>query len=699
MTPIAKEAQISELGANLDRDISIEAETTEVSLSDETDHNVDGIDDVESAPGVVHRFSKLVKGVSRLGGYIAGGLTLALCLLIVADVVTRWLDIPLTGVLELSQYLFMPVLVFLSLSYAQSVGEHIRATILIDRLSSNGALIVNLSAQLVTLATTVVLALSATSAADYATSIKLQAVGAISFALWPIKIIVAIGLFLLALQVFSGLISMIFALKESVANSQQRGAPERSNRTLIWSSLILLFGLTALLLFVKMPPLGTGVVVVLLTIVLMLAGIPIGFAILVPSALGLWVLVGFNAVLVSFEDIPFNTTASWSLTVIPMFVLMGTAMANFNLTAKVFYAAKQWMGRLPGGLAVSTNFAGAGLAAASGSSIAITYSLGRVAIPEMLSAGYKPKLATASVAMSGTLGMLIPPSIILVVYASTAGTPVGPQLMAGVIPGICLAVLFATLILLWSGVKKDLAPRGDLSGVNWASRLKSVPGILPMTLIVVAIIGGMFGGIFTPTEAGAVGAFLAMTIGWATNKSTRNARGLAQGILLSIREAVAGVAPIFLLLIGVHTLTRVVALTGIADAVSGSVSALGLERITFLLVLIPIIIIMGMFMDSMAMILLLVPVLSPTLLQLDVDLVWFGIFLIILVEIGMVTPPIGILSYVVHRVARSTFRTHRKEVTLSEVFKGIIPFLVPAILLLIFIILVPGFVMMGAVGG
>lgn len=658
----------------------------------------DGIEDVSSCPEPVKRFSAAVAKLSQAGGYIAGVATLVMCLMIVADVAARWLDWPLTGVLEISQYLLMPVLVFMSLSYAQSIGEHIRATILIDRLTVRGALIVNLAAQLVTLLTTVVLAVAATGSARHATSIQLKAVGAIEFPLWPIKILVAIGLFMLALQVFSGLVSMLFALREVSRNRGTQLKAGSDNRTLLWFLVALMLVLTASLLFVTMPPMATGLVVIVLTVLLMLAGIPIGFAILIPSALGLWTMVGFNAVLVSFEDIPFNTTASWSLTVIPMFILMGTAMANFNLTAKLFDAAKQWLSHLPGGLAVSTNFAGAGMAAASGSSLAITYSLGRIAIPEMLTAGYKPKLATASVAMAGTLGMLIPPSIIMVVYASTAGTPVGPQLLAGVIPGITLAVAFALLILVWSMINKRLAPRADVGSVTWSTRLQSLPGVIPMTVIIVVIIGGMFGGIFTPTEAGAVGAFLAVIIGWLTNRSGSQPRSLSKGVLASVREAVAGTAPIFLLLIGVHTLTRVVALTGIAGGVTDAVTSLGLQRTAFLLLLIPVIILMGMFMDSMAMILLLVPVLTPTLLMLDIDLIWFGIFMIILVEVGMVTPPIGILSYVVHRVARSTRAIHKTEVGLEDVFKGIIPFLIPPIALIVFIIFFPDFVLMGAVG-
>lgn len=676
----------------------VTTETVRIVDEDGPAHDIDGIHDVATAPEAVKRFSQVARTISRFGGYIAGVLTLLLCLTIVADVIARWLAIPLAGVLELSQYLFMPVIVFLALSYAQSVGEHIRATVLIDRLSVSGALVVNLVAQAVTFLTCVILAIAATLSAEHATTIQLQAIGAVQFPLWPIKIVAAVGLYMLALQVLSGLVSMVFALRESVAERRVSGASDSGNRGLLWSAVVTISVLTLLLVCVPMPPLATGIVVIALTIILMLAGIPIGFAILIPSALGLWTLVGFNAVLVSFEDIPFNTTASWSLTVIPMFILMGTAMANFNLTSKVFKAAKQWLGQLPGGLGISTNFAGAGLAAASGSSIAITYSLGRVAIPEMLKAGYKAPLATAPVALSGTLGMLIPPSIIMVIYASTAGTAVGPQLIAGVVPGITLAILFALVILIWASIDRNAAPRSDRSSVTWTSRMQSIPGILPMTVIIFAIIGGMFGGVFTPTEAGAVGAFLAVVLGWATNRATRTGRGLATGILVSVREAVAGLAPIFLLLIGVHALTRVIALTGIADIITTAVTDLGLGRIAFLLLLIPIIILMGMFMDSMAMILLLVPVLTPTLLMLDVDMIWFGIFLVILIEIGMVTPPIGILSFVVHRVARSTARVHGKNVGLGEVFTGIVPFLIPVILLLVFIIFVPDFVLFATAG-
>jgi len=650
--------------------------------------------------GPLRHFHRLVGVISKTGGYIAGVLTAGLMLLVVADVVTRWLSIPLTGVLELSQYLFMPLVVFLALAYAQYVGEHIRATVIIDRLTVRGALIINIGANLVTFVTSSLLAVAATQSAQHSVEIDEHVFGSINLVLWPIKILTAVGLTVLALQILSNLLEHMEGLLRLRSESKRTGDTQgSSNQALLYTSLVLIIGLAAALLFLPLENLWIGVVVIVLSIMLMLAGIPIGFALLVPAALGLWSMRNFSAVLTSMQDIPFGTTASWSLTVIPMFILMGTAMGNFGLTTKVFDAAKKWMGRLPGGLGIASNFAGAGLAAASGSSIAITYSLGRVAIPEMLKAGYSPKLATGTVALSGTIGMLIPPSVVMVIYASTAGTPVGPQLLAGVIPGITLAVLFGLLILFWARFKKDVAPRIPKGTFNWGQRFRSLPGIIPMTVIIVAIVGGMFGGLFTPTEAGAVGAFLAIGMGWFAGNKKPTLKSLGRGVQMSIMEAVAGLAPIFLLLIGVHVLTRVVALSGLSNMVSKFVIDLGLGRIAFLLLLIPVILVLGMFMDSLAVILLLVPVLQPTLLSLDVNMIWFGIFLIILVEAGLVTPPIGVSSYVTHRVATATKPIHGVNVDLMDVFKGIVPFLIPVTLLLVFIVFVPEFVMIGIGGG
>ena len=467
-----------------------------------------------------------------------------------------------------------------------------------------------------------------------------------------------------------------------------RPRPSRKAATAYWGNFGFALLLAALILLIPdLPDVAVGVLTILLSIVAMVAGIHVGIAIMGAGAIGLWKLAGTSAVAVTFEDVPFVSAASWSLSVIPLFILMGVAMGRFNLTGKLFAAAQAWLGRLPGGLAVSTNFAGAGLAASSGSSIAISYALGRTTIPEMLRAGYKPSLATGVVAMSGTLGMLIPPSVVLVIYAGVAETPVGPQLLAALVPGLLTALAYGVLIVVRCSIDPTLGPRTSTT-YTWSQRLRYLFDVTPVTLILILIIGGMYSGLFTPTEAGAFGAIAAIVLGWLFGDD-RSVGHLARTVMTCLKETAAGVASIFLLLMGVHILTRVVALSGVADLITETITSLGLSRTVFLLGLIVVFLILGMFMDGLAMILLTVPILMPVLDTFDISLLWFGVFMVILVELALVTPPIGMLSYIVHRIAANPEVNEGVAVRLSDVFKGVSWFVAVSGLILIALIFFP----------
>ncbi|GAA1700124.1 MAG: TRAP transporter large permease [Dietzia sp.] len=464
--------------------------------------------------------------------------------------------------------------------------------------------------------------------------------------------------------------------------------PNRNFIRAYWGNFGFSLIIAAVILFTPdLPDTAVGVLTILLSIVAMVSGIHVGIAIMGAGAVGLWKLAGTSAVAVTFEDVPFTSAASWSLSVIPLFILMGVAMGRFNLTGKLFTSAQAWLGRLPGGLAVSTNFAGAGLAASSGSSIAISYALGRTTIPEMLRAGYKPSLATGVVAMSGTLGMLIPPSVVLVIYAGVAETPVGPQLLAALIPGLLTALAYGVVIVVRCSIDPTLGPRST-THYTWGQRLRSLVDVTPVTLILILIIGGMYTGIFTPTEAGAFGAIAAILLGWLFGDD-RSVGHLVRTVLTSLRETAAGVASIFLLLMGVHVLTRVVALSGVADWITETITSLGLSRTLFLLGLIFVFLILGMFMDGLAMILLTVPILMPVLATFDISLLWFGVFMVILVELALVTPPIGMLSYIVHRIASNPEVNEGMTVRLSDVFKGVSWFVVTSAVILVALIFFP----------
>ena len=431
---------------------------------------------------------------------------------------------------------------------------------------------------------------------------------------------------------------------------------------------------------------------------LMLFKIPIGIAMILSSMLGLFVLIGPRALTGSMEEIAYTSFASWSLSVIPMFVLMGIAMGKSGLTDGAYDSARKWLGRLPGGLAISTNFAGAGLASTSGSSIGIAYAIGRVAVPEMLRSGYSPRLAMGSVAMAGTLGQVIPPSVLLVIYAGVAETPVGPQLLAGIVPGLMLALLFALVILVWGMVVKDAAPRGPR--YTWRERLVSLRSLVPVVVIVVVVLGGIYFGIFTATEAGAYGAAITLVLGLlavigASRKARRAGGTVSTGSALrtymasTLLDTISAVAAVFLLLIGVMLLTRVMALSGLASWVADIVVELGLNQLSFLLLLIPVYLILGFFLDTLAMMLLTIPVFLGPLEALDVNLIWFGVFLIVLAEIDLVAPPLGVLNFVVLAIAKSSTKGMGIRITIGDVFKGVLPFIAVCVLFLVALIAFP----------
>lgn len=436
-----------------------------------------------------------------------------------------------------------------------------------------------------------------------------------------------------------------------------------------------------------------GVLIVVLSIVLLLLGVPVGIAMMGAALLGLYAIGGWRIVESTLTTVTFETTASWSYSVIPMFILMGTLLWKSGLTTTAFETARQWLGRTPGGLAIATNFAGAGLAASSGSTIGITYALGRVSIPEMIKSGYRPSLAAGTVAAAGTLGQIVPPSLLLVVYAGAASVPVGPQLLAGVVPGIILAVAFAIMIVVRSMIQPSLAPTVESVSITWGTRVRSIPGVLPILLVVLVVLGGLFLGVFTATEAGAFGVLTALVSGTI---HTRRREGGWRAVGVMIKEsafgALVGTASVFLLLVGVAVLTRAIALSQIANTLAESILEIGLDRVSLLLILILVYLVLGMFMDTLAMMLLTIPLLLPPLEAIGVDPLWFGVFLVVMAEVGLLTPPLGILSFLVHRIASDPQVNQGRDIPITDVFRGVAWFAVTAMLVVVVLILVPDIV-------
>lgn len=380
--------------------------------------------------------------------------------------------------------------------------------------------------------------------------------------------------------------------------------------------------------------LGTCVVLVLI-----LLRVPLVVAIGLVSFVCIALVTSLNAAWGIVTSIPFATVGEWSLSAIPMFLLMGYIAASGGLTGGLFEAMKRFLGRVPGGLACASVGACAFFASASGSSVATSAAMGRIAIPEMLANGYKPSLAAGTVAAAGTLGSLIPPSVLLVVYGIFAQQSIGQLFIAGFLPGLLTAAAYMTMIVVRSSLDKSLAPA--IANRSGESLLRVLRDVWPLPVLILGVLGGIFGGVFSPTEAGAVGAILALAIAFFRG-------GLSlTNLKAAVQQTVEGTATIFLIAVSAAMFTRFMALSGMPNLIADFLTGISDDPVIVTLIICGILLVMGCFVDGLGIILLTLPVFLPILIQLDVNLIWFGILMIKLIEIGLVTPPVGLNLYVI----------------------------------------------------
>jgi C4-dicarboxylate transporter DctM subunit len=439
-----------------------------------------------------------------------------------------------------------------------------------------------------------------------------------------------------------------------------------------------------LVMFAGMARETVAVAALVLMLVLMLLDVPVAVALAVPGLLGLYALLGERAVHNALASLPYDSVASWSLSVLPMFVFMGLLLWTSGVTAGVYRAARHWLGWLPGGLAIGTNIAGTGLAAMSGSTAGTTYALARIGIPEMLAEGYHRRLAVGSVIVASLPGHLIPPSIMLVVYAGIAQVGVGPQLIAGVGPGVLIAASSCLMILVISTVRPAFAGgrhRGTAPAVSWSQRMRSLRSVWPLPVLVAVVLGSMFAGIFTATEAGAAGALGAVLLTFWYRRGANPLRAIGDAAV----ETVRAVGAIFLVLVGTFVLARLLAVSGLATGFANWIGDAGLGRVGFLVTATIAYLVLGTFMEGLPMMLLTVPLLIPTLAALDISLVWFGVFVVFMAELAVITPPVGILSFIVHGIVRDPEVNQGQDISLGDVFRSINQFL-PAIAVFLVVI-------------
>ena len=454
----------------------------------------------------------------------------------------------------------------------------------------------------------------------------------------------------------------------------------------VWTSIVGSL-ITAILVYVVADPLHAGMLSLLLLLLLIAIGIPAAVAMVVSAAIGISAITSLDVLYSSITTIPYAVSASWELSVLPMFILMGLILWRSGITTTLYTAARHWLGWLPGGLAVTTNMAGAMLGAASGSTMAIAYALGRISIPEMLKERYDSRLAVGSVIMAGTVGQLIPPSILAVVYAGIALVPVGPQLLAGVIPGLVLAGLYALQIVVMVSLNPSWAPRQSKQArsVPLMVKFRTLLKVWPVPFIMAVVVIGLYLGVFTATEAGAFGAFGAIVLAL----SNCGLKRFPSVINRAAVGTVAALGAIMFLIIAATLLNRMLALSGIPNTLSQFFETTELSRGLFVLILVVFYLALGMFMEPISIMLLTVPLLMPSVLDAGIDPMWFGVLVVFLGEIGQITPPVGLLSYVVHRITQHPSISRYEEISLGRVFAGGLIFLPAAFGLIVIITIWP----------
>ena len=428
-----------------------------------------------------------------------------------------------------------------------------------------------------------------------------------------------------------------------------------------------------------MSDVGIGLAGIGLLFLLLAMRVPIGMALVSVSFGGIWYLLGWKVAWSSLGLIPYQFAANWVLSSVPVFLLMGFVCYHAQLTQGLFRAARVWMSGIPGGLAIAAVFGSAGFAAVTGSSIACSAAMGRIAVPEMMRHRYDAQLATGTVAAAGTIGALIPPSILMILHGVIAQVAVTKLFLGGLVAGLLTALGYILVILIRVKLNPALAPQVR-EDVPLSEKMDALRDTWPVLAIMLGVFGGLFGGLFTPTEAGAVGAFLSCVVAIAKGTFTwKMFRTAAQ-------ETLVTTSALLIIGIGASLLSRFLALSGAGDWISTVVIDIGANPYMLLLAVTVMYLILGMFLEPLGMMLLTMPIVLPIIDAAGFSLIWFGVLLTKFLEIGMITPPIGMNVFVIKGVVGNL-------VTTSQIFRGIMWFLVADLILVLVMVLFPGIIM------
>jgi C4-dicarboxylate transporter, DctM subunit len=410
---------------------------------------------------------------------------------------------------------------------------------------------------------------------------------------------------------------------------------------------------------------------------LLFFGVPLAFALGAVGLVAFSLAIGANAAAAMAAQVTWDTLTSYTLSVLPLFVLMGNFVNHSGLSRELYGASNAFVGHRRGGLAMATILASGGFAAVCGSSIATAATISTVALPSMRRFGYSPALSAGSIAAGGTLGILIPPSVIMVIYGSMTETSIGHLFIGGIIPGVLAVLLYIAAVRVFTMVNPDAGPAGPRA--TWPERFQALRNVRMVVTLFLVVIGGIYLGVFTPTEAagiGAAGAFIAALL-----RRTLTLRELTRILFDSARTSAALMA----VLVGALIFSNFINITGAPELIVNALKAVEVPPLAVMALILAFYLVLGCVFDALAMILLTVPIFFPLVMALGFDPVWFGIIVVVVVELSLITPPIGMNLFVIHSVAR--------DIPMTTIYRGILPFILVDIIRLALLVLFPALIL------
>ncbi len=584
------------------------------------------------------------------------------------DVILRYVfNSPITATYELTELMLSIVIIF-GLAYVTLRKEHIRIDFIILKFPLRVQALINCITTLIGIGALFLIVWQLTKYGFYLKNGG-DTTAILKIPLYPFAWIVAIGFALFFIASISELLENITKLISEIGLSTKA----RLVTTVLLISLLFTIPVFGHSNAFHISPSISGTIIVFALIVLIFAGMNIGLAMAVLGFLGMTYINGLKAGLAMMGTSPFSSVASYGFSVIPLFMLMGIFCFHSGLIRDLYFTMHKWLGQLPGGLAMATVGGCAGFAAVCGSSTATVATMGMVALPEMRRYKYDTSLATGVIAAGGSIGSMIPPSIILILYGILAEESIGKLFLAGFIPGVTEAIFYIITIFILCRFNPMVGPRAkQVSLVEKIISLKGTWGVLALFILV---LGGIYAGVFTPTEAAGVGAFGAFLFALGRKKMSWKI------FVNSLTDTTKNTGMCFVILIGAMIFNYLLAVSRLPFDLANFAVGLEVNRYLILGIIMVIQLVMGCFISGMAIIMLTIPIFLPVISALDFNLIWFGILVTRMTEIGVITPPIGINVFVMYGVA--------KDVPMNTIFRGITPFLIADFIHIAFLVAFP----------